>query len=291
MDWRLILSAVEQVSPPLYVLSTILAFFASFLLAWKYHIFVRKTSISRSIPFMMKVNLISRFYGLFLPTALGPVAVRWFKVTKNKDGRAFFLAASVFERLSFYFVLLVFSFFFLTFDSSGQRIMAFKERMVPVLSFGILLVSGSMVYFTSQSLRSCTNSLIIRIFRSTRIGQKTVAFLGNFSLKDPTPAFYAAVLCLSVLWQFFFVVRVYLLFEAAVIPLSFTHVAWIGSCVLLLQMLPISFAGIGIREGAYAFLLSLFGLPPEKGVLIGLLFLSQMLILATVGGLLELMEK
>ena len=60
-----------------------------------------------------------------------------------------------------------------------------------------------------------------------------------------------------------------------------------GSLVLLLQMLPLSFAGIGIREGAYAYLFSLYGLAPEAGVLIGLLFFSQMLILAGLGGVLQ----
>jgi hypothetical protein len=61
--------------------------------------------------------------------------------------------------------------------------------------------------------------------------------------------------------------------------------------VLLLQTLPISFAGIGLREGAYAYLLTLYGLPPEKGVLIGILFFSQMLIMAFVGGVFELTDK
>jgi hypothetical protein len=65
---------------------------------------------------------------------------------------------------------------------------------------------------------------------------------------------------------------------------------WIGSLVLLLQTIPISFAGIGLREGAYAYLFTFFNLPPEKGVLIGIFFFSQMLIIAFVGGILEFFE-
>ena len=48
---------------------------------------------------------------------------------------------------------------------------------------------------------------------------------------------------------------------------------------------------IGLRESAYAYLLSFFNLPPEKGVLIGILFFSQMLIIACVGGVLEFFER
>jgi len=61
--------------------------------------------------------------------------------------------------------------------------------------------------------------------------------------------------------------------------------------VLLLQLLPISFAGIGIREGTYAYLMTLFSIAPEKGASLGVLFFTQMLILATIGGILEFFEK
>ena len=63
--------------------------------------------------------------------------------------------------------------------------------------------------------------------------------------------------------------------------------AWIGSLALLVQVLPLSLAGVGVREGAFAYLFGLFGLPPETGVLVGLLVFSQMLAIALVGGLLR----
>ena len=68
-------------------------------------------------------------------------------------------------------------------------------------------------------------------------------------------------------------------------------VTWMGSIVLLLQILPISFAGIGVREGAYAFLFTLFDMPSEKGILIGILFFTQMVIFAIIGAILNFFEK
>jgi uncharacterized membrane protein YbhN (UPF0104 family) len=96
---------------------------------------------------------------------------------------------------------------------------------------------------------------------------------------------------LSLIWQIFFLGRLYVLFKAFALPLGFMDVAWMGSLVMLLQILPISFAGLGVREGAYAYLFTLFHLPPEKGMLIGILFFAQMLIFAGMGAFLELTEK
>jgi hypothetical protein len=99
------------------------------------------------------------------------------------------------------------------------------------------------------------------------------------------------IFILSLIFQTFFLSRLFFLVKGAHIPLTFWDITWIGSLVLFLQILPVSLAGLGVREGAYAFLFSLFGLSPEKGVLIGILFFSQMLIFAGIGGVLEYFEK
>jgi len=83
----------------------------------------------------------------------------------------------------------------------------------------------------------------------------------------------------------------YFLFYAINLQLSIIDIAWMGSLILLLQIIPLSFAGLGVREGAFAYLFTLFGLVPEKGFLIGILFFSQMLILSAIGGILNLFEE
>jgi hypothetical protein len=110
-------------------------------------------------------------------------------------------------------------------------------------------------------------------------------FLNNRSVK-----LVIGITSLSLGWHLFFLVRNFLIFLALSIPLSFLDVAWMSSLVFLLQLLPVSLAGIGVREGALAFMFVQVGLPPEQGVAVGVLFFSQMLLLAVLGGLLELTE-
>lgn len=68
-------------------------------------------------------------------------------------------------------------------------------------------------------------------------------------------------------------------------------IIWVSALVFLVQTLPISFNGMGIRETGFAYLLGLYGIDPEKGVLIGLLFMANIIISAMVGGILELTDK
>ena len=75
------------------------------------------------------------------------------------------------------------------------------------------------------------------------------------------------------------------------VSIAFVQVCWMASLVLLLQILPISLNGIGLRETAYAFLFKAQGLPPEEGTLVGMLILSQMLVIASIGGVMCFFSK
>jgi hypothetical protein len=55
------------------------------------------------------------------------------------------------------------------------------------------------------------------------------------------------IILFSVLGQLFFITRMFFLFKALALPLSIIEAAWIASVTLLLQILPISFAGLGMH--------------------------------------------
>jgi uncharacterized membrane protein YbhN (UPF0104 family) len=261
------------------------------VVAWKYHLLIKGTTIARSISYLLRLNLISRFYALFLPSAVGVEAVRWYKVTRNQEGRVLFLSATVFERLTFLFVLLLVGLIPLLFSSSHSALATLRTYVLPPGLASVCIVCIFMAYFIFPVIRSLCHMIIERTLPSLLRNQHIASFVQNFSLDHAKPPLCAYVLGLSLVWQTVFLIRLFLLFKAISLPLGFVDVAWMGSLVLLLQAIPVSFAGVGIREGAYAYFLSLFGFPPEKGVVIGILFFSQMLILAGIGGVLEVRES
>lgn len=291
VDWTLILRALNQVDPYLYIASTLLTVLSIFILACKYHLLIRGTSINRSVLSLVKINLISRFYALLLPSAIGPEAVRWYKITGNKKGRAFFLASTIFERLTFLLILHLFGLIPLYFYSSHPEISTLRSQILPAVSVSLGLLCIGTAYFVVPVTQSFFNSIIDRTVGTRWKSQAIDSFRQNFSLHNPTASLYSHIFSLSLVWQMFFLCRLFVLFKATGLPLTLLDVAWIGSLVLLLQVIPVSFAGLGVREGAYAYLFTVLGLPPEMGVLVGILFFTQMLIFAGFGGLLELTEN
>ncbi len=291
VDWAQILHAFKHINLYLYAASTLLTLVSTFFLASKYYLLIKGTSIERSVLSLVKINLMTLFYALFLPSAVGKDAVRWYKITRNQEGRVFFLASTVFERLTFLVTLHLFSLIPLFFYSSHPQIATLRAQISPTVIVSLSLLFIAMSYFVFPPVQSLFDSILDRTVGSRWLGQNVNSFRKNFSIHDPSWFLYLYIFGLSLVWQMFFLVRLFILFKATGLPLTFIDVAWMGSLVLLLQVIPISFAGLGVREGAYAYLFTLFSLSPEKGVLIGILLFTQMLICAGIGGVIELTEK
>jgi uncharacterized protein (TIRG00374 family) len=286
-----IAAALKEVDLWYYLLSTLIALFSSFFIAAKYYILIKESPINHSIYSLLRINFISRFYALFLPSAVGRELVRWIKVTRNQEGRASFAASIVFERLTFLLVLILCGSVPLLLYNSVPQIAALRWRLQPWIMAALILIAVLLSFYGSAAVRTMVKSMVNRIFVKISDRFNIKAFIDNLSLSKMRPAAYAGIVGLSLVWQIFYVTRLFALIKAAALPLSVVDILWMGSLVLMLQTLPITFAGIGIREGAYAYLFTLYNLPPEKGVLIGILFFSQMLLMALMGGIFELMDK
>jgi uncharacterized membrane protein YbhN (UPF0104 family) len=66
--------------------------------------------------------------------------------------------------------------------------------------------------------------------------------------------------------------------------LAFIVSLFVVTVLFFVVALPISFAGFGVREGAYIILLGMFGIPPETALVVSLFALSGMLLNYAIGG-------
>ena len=290
VDVSALAATMGSIDVSLYVVSTLPAVASGIIVAGKYYFLIKGSAINHSLASLVKINFIARFYALFLPSAIGREVVRWIKVTRNKNGKAQFLASIVFERLTFLFVLLLCGMIPLFFYKSNPEIEILKMRLLPIAVIGLCLVTVFILFYIFSPIRDLIKSLAHSTLQKIRPKLDVDTYFENHNFKKIHANIFASILWLSIIWKIFFICRLLVLIKAASVPLGFVDITWIGSLVLLLQTIPISFAGIGLREGAYAYLFTFFNLPPEKGVLIGILFFTQMLIIAFVGGIFEFFE-
>lgn len=291
IDWASLIRGLSGVHPGYYIISFIVVLLSTSFLAAKCFLLIEGSSIQHSFWALIKINIISRFYSLFLPPAVGPEMVRWYKITKNQSGKVFFMAASLFERAGFILVSLLASAVFLYFSPSSQQIEPLQRNLLPPLMALIALLFSLQFFFLSKSLHGLGRRLVFGLLPDSSIKNRMLRLYDNFFLTNRSPRLLVGITFLSIGWHIFFLVRNYLLFLALSLPLGFLDVAWMSSLVFLFQILPVSLSGLGVREGAFAYMFLQIDLPPEQGVAVGLLFFSQFLLLGGIGGIVELFES
>lgn len=292
VDLRLLYLALLSVKMDFYLISFLVLILNSIVLALKYKIVMEPSGISQSLANLIKINFVCRFYSMFLTTAIGQSVVRWHISTKNQEGRPKFISVMIFERSSFMFALfsvVMISTLFL----KSPMVSEIAEITLPFLSVGLLCI---LIYYIclnhSPSYRIVDRfgAYIKGVFKSKTIG-RVFEWISTSSIYYKKMKITLFGIGLAFLWHLFFVLRVYLLTTSVDVPLSFLQLGWMASLVLLLQILPVTFSGIGIRETAYAYFFGIQNLAPEKGVLLGMLLLSQILIISTIGGVLHVISK
>ncbi|HET9494422.1 MAG TPA: lysylphosphatidylglycerol synthase domain-containing protein, partial [Chloroflexia bacterium] len=95
---------------------------------------------------------------------------------------------------------------------------------------------------------------------------------------------------LAILFQLGVVATNYVLCLALGIPLGFIDLLWVVAAASLLQSLPISIAGVGVREGAYVYILGSQGVDSASALALSLLVFGIQVLFALAGGLLQLQQ-
>jgi len=253
-------------------------------------IITHKALIISKIPLTLRqlvvLNLAIRFYGTILPRAFS-VWLRWKRYGQGKlTGNA--LALLVFERIAQLATLSVFAFIALTIEYQslgvvGKQLWWFAAFMS---GFTILIIAPFLSHNAANILQwglPLANNYLPK-FISSRVHNLLDAVIA-FRAMDYRVI--AGIIGYSIAAYVLFVTSAYICAIALDIPIDFLALMWIRPMVFMLTLVPISVAGIGLREIGFASLLALYGIDLNTAIAFSFANFSLQLILALIGGSLE----
>ena len=234
---------------------------------------------------IFEINLIANFYGLFLPGSLAGGAVRWEKLYKtDKNGMGAFVAI-IFNRFILTTATAATGVIFWALAGNYMSNRAAGLSLMGILAI-LLVLQGAMINsrifpWVERSLEG--KKRMPEIVRS-KLRKLTLSLRQNRDLPLTSLLWLAA---LSFIEEFLGVVSYYFVSLAIGMEVSFVHLGWIRSCILIVTMLPISFSGFGVREGTLIALLAPYGVSGTVAVAFSLLLFARSLLMAGIGGVLE----
>lgn len=188
------------------------------------------------------------------------------------------------------------------------------DRLTGVLALGVLGLAGllatpqidvsrSLLWFAVAVTALTAGALLFMAARPPRMGSWFPRARPFSYVRSPLSALWQALaaygnarsvllraLVLAVGFQVLVTFSNYLAALAVGVEVPFMGLVWIVALVSLAHMLPVSFAGLGVREGAYVFFISQYGVPFASGLSLALAVFGLLLLQGVIGGALEVLS-
>ena len=227
--------------------------------------------------FLFRLYLISIFFSLFLPSSIGGDAVRIVAVARETKRSGEAVASVALDRISGLFatgVLLIVGALLLPEllqDLTGDIHWTLPPHLIALGGLGGLALGGLTYRFRERLGRflSPLQGAILLVRRLSR-----------------DPGRLGLVVLLALLIQALFVGVWVILAWGIGIRVPFLFFILAVPVVNLVSMLPVTFSGIGLREGAWVVLLAPFAVGSGEAVGLGLLFFGVFAAVGAVGGIL-----
>ena len=237
-----------------------------------------------------EISTIATFYTTFLPGDLAGGAIRWYRMARPAGQRAQAFAAIAFERLVDTIVLLVFGIVFWLWDAPP-----FGTWLLDLVMLAILGGLVTIMILVLNPRTSTVFATVIGWLPGNRIKnmlfEKTEKVLSSVrTFRQLSLAKTSSLLILSMLRQVFSILIIVCFAESLAMSIGFSTIGWIRSLMNIITMLPIAFAGLGVREASFAILMEPYGIPAYQAVALSLFAFIVHLVIAVFGGVLELIN-
>ncbi|MEO0224708.1 MAG: lysylphosphatidylglycerol synthase transmembrane domain-containing protein [candidate division WOR-3 bacterium] len=250
MDIKAFLNHIKSINLLLYFLAVIFGFIGYFFSAVRWFVFIKAYKLNVSFFEANKYVFVGLFLGLILPSGAGVDLVRFFYAQRNNlDRRAEVLSSIFVDRFVGVIALVCLALLGIYFGV--ERIRQVAEELIWIM----IALIGFFIFMLTPLFEKIILSLFGNI-KKFRIGERIQKLLNSFSLYKENKFVVISSFFISIIMQIFFGTSAFFISKALGFNLNLVEMILITSAINFITMIPISFSGIGIREGGFIFFLS-----------------------------------
>jgi uncharacterized protein (TIRG00374 family) len=279
-------AVLKEVNPYWLVLSFSLHAFGLFASAYRWQILARAQGDEVPLGFLAKSYLVGTFFNNFLPTRFGGDIVRIWDGSRYSKSLLKSSAIVLVERFTGIIVLFLFALL-----ASLSRID--MARQIPVVwislllgVFGLaLLISFFLPFFGKLLAAIPSRGFLDKLKKKIILFRETILFYRTQKALFSQAIFWALLLQLNVIIYYF------LIGKALHLSIHFIDYFIFIPIVLLIQIIPITINGLGLREGSYIEIFKFYGIPPQTAFSFSIIDVAFVLIIGIIGGIIYVSRK
>lgn len=249
----------------LLLLALLILLASRIIAALRWYLLVRGRHSAATPGAVVRIMFVSSFAGYFLPGSVGVEVLRIYGLGRRMRDPALSATSVLVERLVATAVLVL-----LVLVGAAARPPGLPERidLLAWLCLGVLVL-GVLALMAPPARR-----LALRLLPGRRLARIREAFGKVFVALDSyrsRPALIGGSFLLAFVFQLMRCASVTVNAAALGHPLPFTFIMIVYPAMLLVSLLPISIAGLGVREVSFVYFLGLGGMPAEVALPLALI--------------------
>src|SRR4030043_129926 len=284
------LIAFSNIRPWLFFVLLVILFANRYLLAYQTSYYFKKIfDIELGINFVFKVQMISSFYAFVLPGELAGGLISWYMVSEKSGKKIDSAAVIIFLRLLSIITMIAFTAIGLVFEEKlealGLQAYILLLAVLSLLMF-IPFVSSKAATAIKQFSQSIVQVTPLKKWRNNLVKLNNKLWDSVISCTNADRGSVLYTLSMSVIWYLLVILFFFLLMIMVGINLPFQVSVWLIGVITIVQYLPVSFAGLGVRDISIIYLLGEFyQVKPESSMILSTFFLAFSLIFVLMGGM------
>lgn len=263
LKWESLQSVLTEMNLGLVLLAFVIIQVGQSFSSLRWLILARIAGFQSSYHRFRTLFYVGTFFNLFLPTSIGGDAVRAWKLAANKKERPAAFGTVIADRLAGVTVMLIMA--CLATINSLNAI----DTWIILLPWALLAgIIATLVVLPRLSVRS----------------EKYLAIVQNLTWSAHKTSPWSQALGLAFIVQCMATWQVILLGQALGLATPWYAYFVVVPLVTLLTMLPVSFNGIGVREGGLILLFAPYGVSKEQALALGVAWFALSVGVGLVGG-------
>jgi uncharacterized protein (TIRG00374 family) len=282
-DLRQILATLAHLSVPVLAAVVFLYLASMVINAYKWQVLLGHHRLRDLLLYI----LIAQYYSMVFPGQIAGEAVKVYKLGRSGCDTERIAASVAVDRLTGLTAVALVALAGILVSSSPVG-----EGYILALCLVLTVVFAGLYFLHNARVANIVKGLVAVLTRPLphpdRWQASIFGFIDAWRNYLRRPGLLSAALVLGVLLQLVCVAINLMIARDIGIGVSFADWCWIFGIVSMIVFLPVTVGGLGVREGGFVFLLSLFGIAGDKALALSFTVFGIQVLGALLGGILDL---
>ncbi len=249
--------------------------------AWRWGLLLRAQQVNLPFTALTSSFLVATFFNNFLPSNIGGDVVRISDTARAAGSKTLATTVVLIDRGIGLLALALMA-------ASGATMMH-RMAVGPVgpgvlwAGFGLGAIVATPALLIPQSMTKLLQPL--RVFHQEWVDERLAKLTDALTRFKETPAALAGCFAGAIAVQGLLVLFYLAIARSMNIPIGFAELAVVVPISFIVQMLPVSMNGFGVREATFGFYFTQLGLPLESALLVSFMGAALIMLFSLSGGL------